>query len=351
MPRKKESRVPANERINPAALDWESARVFLEVARQKSFRAAAGVLKRSVNALRRQLDQLEHQLGATLFTRHVDGVRLTEEGQRVMEVAQRMELDAFELVRAVARTDSAAAGEVKLATTEGLGTFWIAPRLIEFHRANPRIVVDLCLATVPADVLRLEADVSIQYERPTQKDVRIVRLGRMHLMGYVGRSYAERNGVPRSNAEVVHHDIAVQAAEQLVSIEEYRQIFARGGIELGRVSTRTNLSGAHYWAIATGVGCGLLPTYVSALSNEVVPVDLEQFRAYHDIWLAYHADARRIPRVRNLIDWLIALFSPHRYPWFADDFVHPSKFPTTFEGAPSKGLLKPFMLHSRTFGS
>jgi DNA-binding transcriptional LysR family regulator len=343
MPRKKESRVRAEERSNPASLDWESARVFLEVARRKSFRAAAIALKRSVNALRRQLDQLERQLGATLFTRHVDGVRLTEEGLRVMEAAQRMELDAIELMRAVARTDSAAEGEVKLAVTEGLGTFWIAPRMIDFHRANPRIIVNLCLAVLPADVLRLEADVSIQYERPTQKDVRIVKLGRTHVMGYVGKVYAERHGVPRTNAEVVKHPIVVQSVQQLIPAEEYRKQFSSNGVDIGRVAARCNLSGAHYWAVATGVGLGLMPTYASALSNAVIPVDLHDFRTHHDIWLAYHPDAARIPRVRRLIDWLITAFSPQRYPWFADEFVHPSKFPT-YEGRPNRTILGPFLL-------
>ena len=34
-------------------------------------------------------------------------------------------------------------GEVRLAVTEGLGTFWLAPRLVEFQRANPKLMVHL----------------------------------------------------------------------------------------------------------------------------------------------------------------------------------------------------------------
>src|ERR1700679_3935872 len=98
MPRKKERGVPPKEHGNPAALDWESARVFLEVARHKSFRSASNLLDQSVNALRRKLDQLERELGATLLTRHVDGIRLTEEGQRVLAIVQRMEAEAFDLM-------------------------------------------------------------------------------------------------------------------------------------------------------------------------------------------------------------------------------------------------------------
>lgn len=342
MPTRRDRRIPGSERSTFKAsqgLDWESARIFLEVARRKSFRAASGALHQSVNALRRRLDQLEEQLGATLFTRHVDGVRLTEEGQRVLAVAQRMETDAFDLVRAASQSTAMIEGEVKLAITEGLGTFWVAPRIAEFRKANPRILVDLRCAMSPADILRLEADVSVQLARPTQKDVRIVKLGRMHLMPYAAQSYLHRHGEPRSVADLVNHHFVEQVADNLVSAKSYADEF---GIDAFQMAARNNVSGAHYFAIATGSGIGLLPTYSSAVGATVFPLDLGM-HAHHDIWLAYHADASRIPRVRQLIDWLIATFSPQRFPWFADEFVHPSRFPASFEGKMPIEPLAPFL--------
>lgn len=347
MPTKNEGRIPGSERStlrSSTELDWESARIFLEVARRKSFRAASGVLHQSVNALRRRLDQLESQLGTTLFTRHVDGVRLTEEGQRVLEVAQRMEADAFDLMRAASTTTASIEGVVKLAITEGLGTFWVAPRLAEFRAANPKVLVDLRCAMSPADILRLEADVSVQLARPTQKDVRIVKLGRMHLMPYAALSYIERHGVPRSQADLVNHQFVEQVAENLVTAESYADEF---GISVLQMAARNNVSGAHYFAVATGAGIGLLPTYSSAVGATVFPLDLNM-QAHHDIWLVYHADASRIPRVRQLIDWLIATFSPQRFPWFADEFVHPRQFPANFEGMTPRESLVPFLPESST---
>src|SRR3982074_3483656 len=77
------SGVPILERQEPApannAADWEAIRLFLEVARRGSFRAAADALGVSINTLRRQIDELEQQLAVKLLTRHVDGVRTTTE--------------------------------------------------------------------------------------------------------------------------------------------------------------------------------------------------------------------------------------------------------------------------------
>jgi DNA-binding transcriptional LysR family regulator len=78
--------------------DWENVRTFLEVAQCGSFRSAAGNLRQSMNALRRRIGALEAQLGVTLFTRHVDGLRVTCEGEQILTAAQRMEGAYFDLV-------------------------------------------------------------------------------------------------------------------------------------------------------------------------------------------------------------------------------------------------------------
>ena len=72
-------------------LDWESAHLFLELVRCKSFRAAADHVGLSVNALRKRISDFEAALGVTLVTRHVDGVRLTAEGDKIYAAASKME--------------------------------------------------------------------------------------------------------------------------------------------------------------------------------------------------------------------------------------------------------------------
>src|ERR1043166_6324619 len=79
--------------------DWEAVRISLEVVRKGSFRAAAEHLGTSVNVLRRRVDELEHALGVTLLTRHVDGVRITAEGEKVFAAASKMEAASFELLQ------------------------------------------------------------------------------------------------------------------------------------------------------------------------------------------------------------------------------------------------------------
>src|SRR3954469_15095204 len=155
--------------------DWDSARIFLEVVRSGSFRSAADRLSLSINAVRRRIDDFERQIGTTLFTRDVHGARLTDEGTLVVSAVERMEAASFELLRAGDGLAGAASGEVRIAVTEGLGTFWLAPRLVEFQQACPNILVDLHCAMHSADVLRHEADIAIKLSRPVTLDVKHVK--------------------------------------------------------------------------------------------------------------------------------------------------------------------------------
>jgi DNA-binding transcriptional LysR family regulator len=312
--------------------DWEAVRVSLEVVRKGSFRAAAEHLRMSVNAVRRRVDELERSLGVILLTRHVDGVRVTAEGEQVFAAAAQMEAASFGLMQARNGTDSEMSGEVRLAVTEGLGTAWIAPRLVEFQRANPNLIIDLNCAMRSADVLRLEADVAIQITRPTNPDLRLVKLGRLHFLPFAAPSYLETFGTPKTVRDLVNHRILVQADDNAQWRELYDRLFP--GISPTRiVALRTNVSSAHYWSIAKGAGIGLLPTYAQWVGAEIVPLDLGIHETV-DIWLTYHPDAKRIARVSRLIDWAIQAFSPQKYPWFRDEFIHSNELKNHYRGEP-----------------
>src|ERR1700749_784476 len=205
------------------APDWESIHISLEVIRKGSFRAAAEYLGTSINVLRRRVDELERNLGVKLYTRHVDGVRVTSEGEKIFEAAKKMETASYELVKAGEQTNSHLSGEVRLAVTEGLGTFWVAPWLVEFQRANPNLLVDVHCAMKSADVLRLEADVAIQITRPTVPDLRMVKLGRLYFMFFAAPSYIETFGHPKNAHDLVNHRILVQSDDN----QQWRLLYDR----------------------------------------------------------------------------------------------------------------------------
>jgi DNA-binding transcriptional LysR family regulator len=310
-----------------ATPDWESVRIFLEVARGSSFRTAAGRLNMTGHGIAKRIEQLEHQIGAMLFTRHHDGVRLTSEGHHLLSCAEQMEAASRGIIRRRGMSAQPLRGEIRIACTEGLGTFWVTPRLLEFARAHPQILVDLqCLMQRPDDlVARAHADLAIQIEQPAPRDLIIRRIGRMHIMPCASKSYVDTYGLPKAKQEIgERHRIVLMYADQGKARDLYDQQYPERP-QTGFVAMRTNVSTALYAAIVNGVAVGWLPTYCFAIGASAIPIDIDWVYSF-DIWLSYHPDLGEVPRVRRMIDWTIEQFDPRKCPWFRDDFIHPDEF-------------------------
>jgi DNA-binding transcriptional LysR family regulator len=329
----------------PVVRDWEAAHMFLEVARSGGFRAASQKLGQSVNALRRKIEQFELDLGMPLLTRYMHGVQLTEEGAKIFTAAQHMESASFELLLARNLSEKQVEGEVRLSVTEGMGTFWLLPQLVEFQRANPKLSLNLRSSQKSADLLRLEADLSVQLHRPTEPNLKVMKLGHLHLMLFAARSYLDVQGTPATIEDLKQHRFSVLADDEGQWEGSYRRFFGEMSPH-GLVMLRNTASTGHFWSILKGAGIGALPTYAQAIGANLVPLDFPVVEK-HEIWLVYHPDAKRIARVRRTIEWLVQCYDPRRFPWFRDEFVLPDQFSHIYKGGPLASALPDFSVPRR----
>ncbi|HWU56081.1 MAG TPA: LysR family transcriptional regulator [Rhizomicrobium sp.] len=328
----------------PAIPDWEAAHAFLEVVRCGSFRAAALKLDQSVNALRRKVDAFESELGVPLLIRHINGVQPTEEGSKIYAAILQMENASFDVLQARNLSDKQIDGEVGLAISEGLGSAWLMPQLVHFQRANPKLAINLRCGQSPPDLLRLEADLSVQLERPKEHDLKVVKIGRLHMMLFAAKSYLDIHGHPASLADLAKHRVLILAGDKGRWEEDYRK-FLPDLSPARTVALRNNVSSAHFSAIANAAGIGALPTYIQAMGGKLVPLHLGVNTA-HDIWLTYRADAKRITRIRHTIEWIMQAFDPRRFPWFRDEFIHPDHLTEIYKGSPPENAVRDILVRS-----
>jgi DNA-binding transcriptional LysR family regulator len=313
--------------VGPALIDrisWDDLKLFITVGRTLSFRKAATATRTSSSTVVRRIERLEAELGLRLFDRLPDGVALTAEGQSIFSVAHEMERASYSL-RAYLDQDVTTRGVVRCAITEGLGTFWVLPHLADFTRANPYTIVDLRCSMESSDVLRMEADLAIQLVRPNRPDLKVVKLGRLHIYPFASKRYAETFGLPKTIEDIKRHRLVDQTGPQMDEGALQRGLGLKN-LE-GILALRTNASTAHFYAIEQGIGLGGLPTYALALGADVMPVDIG-LKYHTDIWLTYHPDARSVKRIALFIDWVRSLFDPKLYPWFRDEFIHPNELGT-----------------------
>src|SRR4051794_17447618 len=192
---------------------WEDLRAFLLCTRHRSFRNAAEVLGLTGTTLMRKIDRLEEELGCKLFLRDQSGLSLSDEGRALLFDVEQMERLSFNIFRR-ASISTEINGSVRVAVTEGPGISWILPRLIDFQKTYRKITVDLRCAMEQADVSRLEADISIQFARPTNPDLIVTKLGRLHIYAFASEEYRDVHGVPNSISELKQHRIVKQHGVQ-----------------------------------------------------------------------------------------------------------------------------------------
>ena len=285
-----------------------------------SFRKAAGPLGVSPQRVKRRIEALEARTNVLLFKRTHSGVVFTKEGQRLFEDLNEFWQSAVVAEKKLAQTGNVLRGEVVVSVTEGLGTFWLTPRIAELIRHNDFLSVFVNADMSPGRPDNGDCDIAISLEKPTVPDLKMRRLGSLHVMPFASPEYLELHGKPKSVQDVLKHRVVEQISEQ-VPFEDIAKIFG-GKPEEGFASIRTNTSSAHFWAVAKGAGIGVMPTYIRAVTRRVVPLDIN-FKLKRDIWLSYSNEARKIKRVSEAIDFLIDSFDPKKFPWFADEFIHP----------------------------
>src|SRR5882724_6453946 len=299
---------------------WDDLRSFLACAKYKSFRNAAEELGVTSTTLMRRMDRLEECIGCKLFLRDQSGLTLSDEGAVMIGDVMEMERHAFNVFRRAAQSDDTA-GTVRVAVTEGPGNFWILPRLIDFQKTYRNITVDLRCAMEQADVARLEADIAIQFERPTNPDLIVTKLGRLHIYTFASEAYRDAYGLPKSIADLRNHRIVKQHGMQLDE-SGYARILGLESLE-GIVGISTNSSVAVLYAIERGAGIGFLPTSAIALGAPLVAIDLG-INYHMDLWLTYHKEFRNSDRHKIVIDWLKMIFDPKVHACFRDEFIHPN---------------------------
>jgi DNA-binding transcriptional LysR family regulator len=310
-----------HKRADVLNTSWEDLRAFLLCTRHQSFRNAAEVLGLTGTTLMRKIDRLEDELGFKLFLRDQSGLSLSDEGRALLFDVEQMERLSFSIFRrASLSTDTR--GSVRVAVTEGPGNFWVLPRLIDFQKTYRKIMVDLRCAMEQADVSRLEADISIQLERPTNPDLIVTKLGRLHIYAFASEAYRDAYGLPKSLADLANHRIVKQHGVQLDE-SGYARILGLKSLE-GIVGISTNSSVAVLYAIERGAGVGFLPTSAIALGAPLVAIDLG-INYHMDLWLTYHKEFRNSERHKIVIDWLKSIFDPKAHACFRDEFIHPNE--------------------------
>jgi DNA-binding transcriptional LysR family regulator len=298
------------------------------IGEASSIRRASAQLNLSTNTARTRLRRLESTVGAILYDRDWQGLRVTAEGRAVLSVANEVHQLSSTLPSGKGNNILVRDGEIRICVSEGLGTFWLTPRLLELKALLPHLVISLDCFSDQSAINPKDFDIVVGFTRPADEWAMVTKLATVHIMPFASSCYLQARGTPDSLSELDGHN----CVQQEVPGMNYDVIRFFVGSEMLKdfISIRVSSSYSLFWAVATGAGIGALPTYVRSISRRVQPLDLP-IRLQFELWGSFRRSARHSQPVRTALDWLRASFDSRRYPWFSDKFIHPNDFTDSFE--------------------
>src|SRR3984957_8979358 len=176
------------------------------VAEERSFTRAASRLGISQSALSHSIRGLEKRLGLQLLARTTRSVSPTAAGAALLlELAPALE----RIERAVAETRKqreSPAGRIRLIIPRSATKMVILPKLAQFNRSFPEIILEITSSNDPVDLVAGQYDAGVQLGEFIQRDMIAVRVTRELRLAVVGSpKYFESNHIPKHPQDLKNH--------------------------------------------------------------------------------------------------------------------------------------------------
>lgn len=275
-------------------MNWDDVRVFLAIARSGTLGGAGRSLGQSQPTMGRRLKALEESLGQTLFQRTSAGFVLTDEGSAVLSHAERMEADALSFARQIDGGHSQLEGMLRVSTSDWFGLHVMAPVCSQLTLMHPRVTIEFLTDARLYSLARREADLVARIVPFDEPDV--VQRKLMHVP-YALYSARDAELPPDSEARLVTMDLGFSDMPDAA--------WLRDAFPQGRIAFRSNSRHIQAVACAAGVGLAVLPCPLGDAHPNLQRVDRASPPPGRDVWLGYHRDLRRLPRLRALLELLM----------------------------------------------
>lgn len=292
-------------------MDWDKLRIFHAVADAGSLTHAGDVLHLSQSAVSRQVRALEDSLNTTLFHRHARGLILTEQGELLFDATTAMNKRLDAASARIRDSEDEVFGELRVTTTIGFGTLWLAPRLTKLYEKYPDLNIDLMLEERVLDLPMREADVAIRMKEPSQADLVRKRLMSVRMRLYATHTYLDEFGEPDRVADLSEHRLICQNvnSEQIGAGASFVTSLLANGV--GKLLYVNNYFGV-LQAVRHGLGIGVLPDYLIQDFPDLVRVGEHIESAEVPVYLAFAEELRQSKRISAFRDFVQEEIILHR---------------------------------------
>lgn len=289
----------------------EDLAVFVQVAKRASFAAAASELGMSTAFISKRIRLLEQNLGVRLLHRTTRRVSVSEDGERVYHWALRI-LDSVQRmgdeVSALHREPS---GQLRIASSLGLGRRFVAPALSELAARYPQLDIRLDVHDRLVDLVAEGVDLDIRVGNEIAANLIAKPLAKNRRVLCAAPAYLERRGTPRSLAELTSHDcLVIKERDHPFGIWHLEGPSGEENVKVTGPLSSNHGEVVHQWCLD---GRGILlrswwDVHDSLADGRLVQV-LPEYQQQADIWAVHASPLASSARVRVAVEFFRQYFT------------------------------------------
>lgn len=181
--------------------------MFVAVASEGGFAAAARKLGSSPPAVTRGIAALEARLGTALFHRSTRAVALTDAGAAFLGEARRILADLAGAERALRGAAAAPSGQLHLTAPVMFGRLHVLPVVDAMMTEHRELGVRMMLIDRNVRIVEEGIDVAVRIGALADSGLKAVRIGRVRQMLAASPAYLARRGAPHGIADLKGHDL------------------------------------------------------------------------------------------------------------------------------------------------
>ncbi|HYQ50222.1 MAG TPA: LysR substrate-binding domain-containing protein [Pseudomonas sp.] len=285
--------------------------IFLQVARRASFAAVAEARGMSAAFVSKRIRQLEADLDVRLLHRTTRRVTVSEEGERVYQWAQQM----FEALQRMGDELDAGqrepAGQLRIASSLGLGRRLVAPALSELAARYPRLDIRLDVHDRLVDLASEGIDLDIRVGDTLAPNLIAKRLARNRRVLCASPGYLARRGTPKTLADLAGHDcLVIKERDHPFGLWHLQGPAGEESVRVTGALSSNHGEVVHQWCL-DGRGIVLRSwwdVHDSLDDGRLVRV-LEGYQQAADIWAVYTAPLAGSAKVRVAVEFFRQYFA------------------------------------------
>lgn len=143
-------------------MTFEQLAIFVAVAEREHLTKAAAAINLTPSAVSASIRSLEQHYGVELFHRIGRRIELTDAGRIFLEEARKLLARSQSVELILSELGSLQRGSLNVFASQTIASYWLPPRLMEFHNRFPGIELQLTIGntrTVADAVISGEADI------------------------------------------------------------------------------------------------------------------------------------------------------------------------------------------------